>query len=529
MNILSALLVREPTRMAALHELVPLEVSTTSRVAAVLAGVALLLLGRGLWRGKRTAWVLATLLLAGSLLFHLLKGLDLEEAIVSGLILAVLAVSHREFRAMSDPPTLRRALVALGAALLGALGYGTLGFFLLDRHFGARFDLGQSAWATISHFATTTGPEPVSGRGRWFIDSLDAIGLAAMAYGAWALLRPVVWRRTTGREEHERARRLVEQHGRNSLARFTLLPDKVYHFPAGLSGYVAFRPTGSVALALGDPIGPAEELPALLRAWLNLCERSDWVPALYQVLPDALEMYDAAGLKTLKIGEEAVLPLAEFTLEGSAWRKERNVVSRGGRDGLVLKLYDPPHTAPLLAELRGLSDEWLAARGAREKSFSLGAFDEAYLGESLVATVEETTGRIVAFVNLVGNYTRPGLAIDLMRHRADARNVMEFLVLSLGLALRGRGVPRLSLGLAPLSGLADSGDRAERAVHFLYEHLNRFYSFQGVRQFKEKFRPEWEPRYLVYPGVTDLPRIGVALARADSGEDLVSYFRKSRG
>ena len=98
-----------------------------------------------------------------------------------------------------------------------------------------------------------------------------------------------------------------------------------------------------------------------------------------------------------------------------------------------------------------------------------------------------------------------------------------------GLALRARGVPRLSLGLAPLSGLSDGGSGAERAVHFLYEHLNRFYSFQGVRQFKEKFRPEWEPRYLIYPGVTELPRIGVALARADSGENLVSYFRKSHG
>ena len=159
MNILSALLVREPTRMAALHRLVPLEVSSTSRVAAVLAGVALLLLGRGLWRGKRTAWGLATALLAGSFLVHLLKGLDLEEATVSGAILGVLVLSRREFRALSDPPTMRRALVALAAATLGVLCYGTLGFFLLDRHFGARFDLGQSAWATISHFATTTGPE----------------------------------------------------------------------------------------------------------------------------------------------------------------------------------------------------------------------------------------------------------------------------------------------------------------------------------------------------------------------------------
>lgn len=529
MNILSALLVREPTRMAALHQLVPLEVSSTSRVAAVLAGVALLLLGRGLWRGKRTAWVLATALLAGSFFIHLLKGLDLEEATVSGAILGGLVLSRREFRALSDPPTMRRALVALVAATLGVLCYGTLGFFLLDRHFGARFDPGQAAWATISYFATTTGPEPVSGRGRWFIDSLDAIGLAAMGYGAWALLRPVVWRRTTGREERERARLLVERHGVNSLARFALLPDKVYHFPAGFDGFVAFRPTGTVALALGDPIAPPGERGGVVRAQLELCERSDWVAAFYQTMPETLEIYHAAGLKALKIGEEAAIPLADFTLEGPAWRKERNVVSRGGRDGLVLKLYDPPHTAPLLAELRGLSDEWLAARGAREKSFSLGAFDEAYLGESLVATVEETTGRIVAFVNLLGNYTRPGLSIDLMRHRADARNVMEFLILSLGVALRERGVPRLSLGLAPLSGLDAAGSGPERAVHFLYEHLNRFYSFQGVRQFKEKFRPEWEPRYLIYPKVTDLPRIGVALARADSGEDLMGYFRKSHG
>lgn len=522
-NVISGITPSLPERMRAAAHL-PLVVRHGARAAAVLAGFALLTLAVGLWRRKRIAWSLALLALGASLITHLLKGLDYEEALLTLVAGMVLLSERRYFQARSDPPSVRRGLWAAASALAFVLAYGTAGFYLLDRHFRTRFGLGAALRQTLVMFTEYSDPglQPVTGFGRYFADSIYIVGAATAVYALVMLLRPVLLRPGAAPADRTRARRIVEQFGRSSLARFTLFPDKAYYFSPGGS-VVAFTVKGRVALALGDPIGPAQDAPEAIRGFRSRCERNDWTPAFYQTLPDYLPAYREAGFHALHIGDEGIVPLAAFTLEGKEGKTLRGAVHRLVRAGYETVLHEPPLAGTLLEELRQVSDDWLAMMHGSEKGFSLGWFDEEYIRGSPVMAVHASDGRVIAFANIIPEYQANEATIDLMRRRRDAPGgTMDFLFVRLLQWAAGAGYAAFNLGLSPLAGVGHRGAPAvERALHYLYEHLNQFYNFKGLYAFKEKFRPQWSPRYLVYTDVTSLPSVALALIRADAGDRFV--------
>jgi phosphatidylglycerol lysyltransferase len=182
----------------------------------------------------------------------------------------------------------------------------------------------------------------------------------------------------------------------------------------------------------------------------------------------------------------------------------------------------------LLRQLKVVSDEWLQMAQGSEKQFSLGWFDEDYLQECEIAVVHTPKGEISAFTNIISEYQLNEVTNDMMRHRKSIENgTMDFLFISMLQHFQERGYDSFNFGLSALAGVGDSKEsrKLERVLHYLYEHLDRFYNFQGLHAYKEKFRPRWEPRYLVYPSLTALPDVVVALVRADSGDRLLDYFR----
>ncbi|HVI93996.1 MAG TPA: phosphatidylglycerol lysyltransferase domain-containing protein, partial [Anaeromyxobacter sp.] len=227
----------------------------------------------------------------------------------------------------------------------------------------------------------------------------------------------------------------------------------------------------------------------------------------YQVGPASLGRYLDLGLSLLEVGEEAIVPLGGFTLDGPERRALREGHHRAGRDGLGFRVAPASEVPTLLPALRRISDSWLAETGVREKGFSLGFFDERYLREGPVALVT-SQGRLVAFANVWTSSARAELSIDLMRNAADAPGgTMDFLFVSLLLWGRGEGYGAFNLGMAPPSG---PDDRAltplwSRLGARLYRHGEAFHDFEGLRQYKEKFAPEWRPRYLAAPGGLRLP------------------------
>ncbi|MFM7427262.1 MAG: phosphatidylglycerol lysyltransferase domain-containing protein [Elainella sp.] len=528
-NLVSAVTPSLPDRVEWLRELFPFGVRAGGHLFAAIAGFLLLTLATNLLRRKRVAWWLTVGLLIIAILSHLVKGVDYEESLLAAILLALLIRMRRLFTAQSDRPSMAQGVRVLLISIGFTLAYGTIGFYLLDSHYSIQFNWQQALWQTLAMFFTedNAGLTPTTRFGRFFADSIDVIGAVTLAYALWMLLRPVLLRSGASRADRLKAQALVEQYGQSSLARFTLFDDKVYYFSPSGQSLVAYVPKGRGAIALGDPIGPAADRLEAIAGFQQFCACNDWYPAFYQTLPNDLELYRQLGFQVLKIGEEAVVDLSSFTLEGKAGRNLRTAINKMTKAGHQFQIYEPPISDALLQELRSVSDEWLHMVRGSEKKFSLGWFDPAYLRSCEIAVVRTPQGQVSAFANVISEYQLNEITIDLMRKRQEIENgTMDFLFLSLFQYYKQRGYDSFNLGLSALAGIGEpDSPRLEKTLQFLYHHLNQFYNFEGLHHYKDKFHPRWESRYLIYPSLSALPDVTLALVRADSGDRLLDYLK----
>lgn len=293
---------------------------------------------------------------------------------------------------------------------------------------------------------------------------------------------------------------------------------------------VAFVIKYRVALTLGDPIGPLEDAQSAIEEFQSHCEKNDWIPAFYQVLPDYLEKYRALGFIELCIGHEGIVDLSPVSEERVLSKGLRSTVNRLTKHGYRTELHPPPQDERIMDQLRSISDEWLTMVRGREKRFSLGWFDYHCMKDSPVMAVHNPAGDIIAFTDIVPEYQLNEVTVNLMRRRQEVENgTMDFLFVALLRWAREAGYAAFSLGLSPLAGVGEKPEdpAVERALHYIYDHLNQFYNFKGLHAFKEKFHPAWEPRYLVRQGKRSLPAVMIALIRAGSGDGFLwKYFQE---
>jgi phosphatidylglycerol lysyltransferase len=529
-NLISAVMPHLPKRVAQLEAIFSFEVQVSGRLFSAVTGFILLTLATNLLRRKCWAWRLTQGLLVLSMVSHILKGFDIGISLLSGVLWLQLWVMRGIFTARSDRPSIGQGLRVLVGALLFTLAYGTAGFFFMDREYAQQFNLWDALVQTLAMFFTdnNAGLVPKTRLGHFFADSIYTIGAVTLIYALGMLLRPVLSHAGATLQERERAKRIVEQHGNSSLARFTLLTDKSYYFSPSGQTVIAYVPKGRGAIALGDPIGPVADREEAILGYQQFCAENDWYPAFYQTLPDHLELYQSLQFRVIKIGEEAVINLNTFSLAGKAGQNFRTVLNKFSKQGISTQFYAPPIPDALLKELRGISDSWLQHMHGAEKRFSLGWFEADYLRSCAIAVVLTAEGQPIAFANVVPEYQKNGVAVDLMRYRSNAeKGTMDFLLISLFQQFQTQGYERFNLGLSALSGVGqqDDASRLEKGLHYLYYHLDRFYRFQGIHAYKEKFHPIWEPRYLVFPRLIALPEVVVALVRADSGDRLWDYIK----
>ncbi len=539
-NLLSAVYPSLPERRHWLEALLPFALRSGSRIFAALAGFLLLTLALTLLRRKRWAWRLTILLLIVSIVTHLLKGWDYEESILALLLLIQLLWMRPTFTARSDRASITQGLWVLGISLGFTLAYGTIGFYVLDGRFRVNGQPTNFGWIsaigqTLAVFLTedNAGLEPIGRYANHFINSLYLIGSLTMGYALLMLLRPVLLRNNPASiQERTRAHQIINAYGQSSLARLALLPDKAYFFSHTGESVIAYVPKSRAALALGDPIGPLAERDQVIREFQIFCRLNDWFPVFYETLPQESSRYSEHGFQLIQIGEDAVVDLAQFTLKGKANQNLRTAVNRLTKTGHRVVIFDPPIVDDLIQQLKPVSDEWLRHKQGAEKQFSIACFDRDHLRNCPIGVVYDPHGQIIAFVNLLTDYVRSNgnseVTVDLMRHRAVVENgTMEFLFVSLIQHFQALGIAQFSFSLSPLAGVGASPDAGtiEKGLNYFFEHLNQFYNFKGLHQFKEKFHPNWEPRYLVYPHATLLPEISVALVRADSGDRLFDYIK----
>lgn len=526
-NLTSAVQPAIRDRLALIRTIVPLEVTHGSRLTSALAGFALILLAGSLWRRKRTAWLLTVILLGVSIAAHLVKGLDFEEASVGLGLLILLVLLRRSFHAVSDRPSLRQGLIVLAASFAFTLVYGASGFYFLDQHFHVNYNLLDAIRQTVVMFTAFYDPsaQPTTSFGKYFIDSIYVIGLGTLGFALLMLIRPVLVRLPATAVERERAAEIVQQYGRTALARPALFEDKSYFFFK--ETVIAYAASQRGAIALGDPIGPPAQAAEAIARFLDFCARNDWTPSFLSTLPDYLDIYHAAGLDALCIGFEAIVCLKDFTLEGGKNKGIRYTVSHMERSGYRAEVHMPPLDDALMSSLQAISDAWLTLHHGGEMHFSDGWFNDGYIRNGPVIVVHAPDGAPTAFANLVPEYAKNEVTIDLMRHYAGVeRGTMEFLFAKMLQWAKDKNYATFSLGLSAIVGVGEKPDdpRVEQALHTIATYISRFFNFKGLHDFKEKFHPHWEPRYLVYPGPASLPLVLSTLLRVHSGDDYLWKF-----
>ena len=518
--------------MVASYELYHLSKSLT-----VAFGYMLIFLSLNLLTRKKRAWVVALSLAVVSLLLQLTRigsehiqwladkqlaqDLPSYSCLPPLLTIALLLFTKKYFAVKSDKATfLNTAKIAL-LGLVTVLVYGVVGFFLLDkRDFGLNFQLGESLMRTVRELTLQGNADLVAhtGYGRWFIESLHLYGILAGASVLVSAFRPITYKLLTEPKEREQATAILEKSGSSSLDLFKLSEDKSYFFNEEKTAFVAYKTCVNTAVVLGDAVGPGEALSDLVRDFTVFCHNNGWQVAFLQTTPDFINVYKSLGYSAVRVGEDAIVDLDIYMAKTVAKKTFKSVVKKFDKDGYTLTRNCPPHAEALLDEVQEISRQWLTLPGRRERGFSLGKFDRAELQRDNIFVLRDKEGKGLAFVNEIRSYHPGEVTIDMMRHVENSPNgTMDFLFAKLLGYLKEEGFTHFSLGLAALSGVGEDADASleEKAMQKIFSHLNRFFSYKGLKTYKDKFDPTWEDRFLVYEGgVPGLVKAGLAIAMA---------------
>lgn len=494
----------EPARLALLELFLPLPVVELSHFLGSVIGVGLLLLARAVQQRVDAGYALTLALLFGGASLSLLKGLDWEEASLLFAMGVALAPCRRFFYRRSS--LFAQSFTPAWTVGIAGILLGTVYVVLLaNRH----VEYSRELWWQFELEADAPR-------------ALRALAGGSLLLSAFALARLLRPARPPAQPLDPPALAPIEKIVRASTtasAHLALLGDKRVLLHESGTGFVMYGIYRRSWISMGDPVGPPEVRRELAWRFFELADRHGGLVAFYQVTPDDLPVYLDLGLDLRKLGESARVALADFSLAGGHRKGLRSTYNRLQRAGLTLDVVPPSGVPPLLPRLREISDEWLGDKNTREKRFSLGSFSPDYLARTPIAVVRHAD-RIVAFANLWAPDPRHEFSVDLMRYATDAPSgVMDFLFIEILKWGREHGYQWCDLGMAPLSGLERHrlAPLWSRVGAIVFAHGEQFYNFQGLRSFKDKFDPVWEPRYLAAPGGLALAGVLTDVAALISG------------
>ena len=518
MMLLSAATPDLGSRLRALNDWLPLGVIEASHFAASLAGLILLFLAGGLYRRLHRAWTATLVLSLAAALLALLRGLHWSDSAWLLTLFTLLAFSGPAFYRRAGAESLRLGrewTAAILATLLLVVWVG----FVAYRHIPYHDELW---WSFLIRGDESRTLRAISGAiilffliaiGRWVGSTRTSAAPDELDPAAAQKVREILATATVS-------------HPDSNLA---LLGDKRFIFSPSAKSFIQYGIRGSNWIAMGEPTGAESESKSLMWAFREAADRAGARPVFYSMRESALGDLIDLGLVAQKIGETALVPLAEFGIEGPKRAELRQARNRAIREGATFEILTPEQATPLMPALKRVSDEWLTGHGGAEKGFSLGRFDEAYLTNFPIALVR-MAGEPIAFANLWTTPDGREFSVDLMRHGAGSpHGVMDYLFTELGLWGKANGYAVMEMGMAPLSGLEAHrlAPLLTRLGTFVYERAGSLYGFDGLRKYKNKFLPDWEPLYLAAPGRMMLPAALGDVALLTSG-GLLGLFGRGR-
>lgn len=491
-------------RLGWLKDSLPLPVIEVSHFLGSLAGVGLLLLARGIQRRLDAAYILTMIFLSAGIIFSLLKGFDYEEAIILLVMLGVLLSSRKHFYRKATLFSQRFTPGWMIAIILVLLCSIWIGFFSYKH-----VEYSGELWWRFTLLGDAS---------RFLRTTVGVVG-AMLFFAFGRLLHPGAPESSLlSKKDLEKALNVINRSPK-TYAHLALLGDKQFLFSQNETAFIMYGIEGRSWVALGDPVGPKEEWTELVWRFREMCDRYIGWTTFYEVGKENLSLYLDLGLSLLKLGEEALIPLQDFSLEGRGRKGLRHSHHKIEKEVCSFEVISPSIIPQLLPELKSISDTWLKEKNTKEKRFSIGFFKPDYLMHSPIGIVRKQ-GKILAFANLLQGIEKEELSIDLMRYLPEApHGVMDYLFIELMLWGKREGYQWFNLGMAPLSGMEDHALAPlwNRIGAFIFRHGEHFYNFRGLREYKEKFNPLWEPKYLASPGGLTLPRVLINIGSLISG------------
>ena len=496
----------------------------TDHIVTLIVGLVLLALADQLYKGKRTAWSISTVLFGVSAVMNALKGFSPVRVGYAAAMTLGLLLARSRFRARPDPPSLLRLVRLVPMYLLVVFLFGVASLWMERHHLQPSLSFGGVVTTVVRGLVGVAGAYEYERPffARVFPIALLTLGGAGIAGFLVLLFRPLAALSPHTREDWEHARRLVHRYGSDTLAYFVLRDDKSFFFSSDGEAMLGYTYLGGYALVSGDPIGFPSSVPLLLDEFIALCEARAWNPAFLAVRQSDVPMYAERGFHHLYLGDEAVIRCDRFALDRPNMKGVRQAVRRVARAYRFELIAESSASGALVQQLNDISRRWRGKKPERGFTMSLSqeVKGQGKNPEFLLCVALDEHDVPGGFLRLVPTYGgEPGYTLDLMRHDPDAPNGMtEFLVARTALALKQRGVVRLSLNFAAFGRLLEDDVHqtiAQRIARSFVGLLNPFFQIKTLHRFNARFLPDWYPRVLVFRNPTDLPRVGVLYIGAE--------------
>ena len=514
------------SHLSRIHQFVPGALVNVTHTVTVIIGLLLLMLSHGLKRRKRRAWEAVTGLLAVSVVVHVLpfRHDRIITAVVSALLVGALLYFRREFYAVGDPRTRWRALWVFLGLVVADVAIG-LTYILLARGLAQDYSLWQRTVHVVYGLVGVSGPVHFVPEARSDLFALltGTLGLFTLIVTAYLFFRPARPAGRLGQQDSERVRDLLRKHGdRDSLGYFTLRSDKsIIWSPTGKS-CIGYRVVSGVMLAGGDPLGDPEAWPGAIHAFLDEAARHAWVPAVMGCGELAAEVWCREGeLTALELGDEAIVEVADFSLKGRSMRNVRQMVNRVERSGYVADVRRAGDVGcDNIAVLARQAGSWRGNPTERGFSMALGRIGAPGDENCVIATATEN-GVLRGILHFVP-WGPDGLSLDLMRRDRSAQpGVNDFLIVETIKAADALGIKRISLNFAVFRSALERGERIGagpvlRLWRGILLFASRWFQIESLYKFNAKFTPAWVPRFFVFPGASDAPRVGLAALEAEA-------------
>ncbi len=517
-NILSALTPALVSRLKLLKDFIPYDVIEVSNTAVLVIGIIMMFTAVTLIKGYKNSYYLAVFLATLSLIGHVFKGIDYEEASLAFLTITVLIYQRKLYYIKSIP--LQYLKWENGIILMvSVLCYGVIGFYILDvRHFNIAFSLNNSIIQTIKSFFLLDGNLiPITSFGRYFINSINLLGISSILYFFWLAYKRLHESTLVNSADREKAIQMVNSFGNSSMDYFKTYADKQFYFFKNGEGFISYKTTKSYAVALENPVMKAVSLKKYV-AGIKEFEAAMLLKnlnAIYYRIPESnIDVFETLGKKKLLLGEDAFVNLDTFTLEGGDAKSLRNAINKLQRSGFSFKINHAPQADSFLQQLAFVSDSWLKDMDRKELWFSQGVFNEDELKQQTILTIENTEGKIVAFLNIIDSSVDGQVNFDLMRKTANAPSgAMDFLFAEMMQYYKTQNYKTINLGMVPFSGIEKPDSITERALKLAYEKIKQFAHYKSLRFFKEKFNPYWIKVYVIYDTDLDLVNLTTVLSK----------------